>query len=154
MALSCVQILLMIGMLVTGSINTLSKKAQNDCIAPGFPDPKFNHTATPHSFDHPWFQTIIMFMGETLCLFGLCVIRKRERDAFKTQTLQKVINSYEATSTEVMQQPRIFHWIFVIPTLCDLVGTSLAGINLVYVDASVCVPSSANPTTASSVHRY
>lgn len=30
-AFSCMQIVLMIGMLITGSINTLSKKAQNDC---------------------------------------------------------------------------------------------------------------------------
>ncbi|WAR19076.1 S35F6-like protein [Mya arenaria] len=62
-ALSCLQILLMIGMLVTGSINTLSKKAQNDC--------------------------------------------------------------------------KILQPIILVPTLCDLVGTSLAGIGLLYVDASV-----------------
>lgn len=31
MALSGFQIVLMVGMLVTGSINTISKKAQNDC---------------------------------------------------------------------------------------------------------------------------
>lgn len=31
-AFSCLQIFLMIGMLVTGSINTLSKKAQNDSV--------------------------------------------------------------------------------------------------------------------------
>ena len=30
-ALTCTQILLAIGMLISGSINTLSKKAQNDC---------------------------------------------------------------------------------------------------------------------------
>ena len=30
-ALTCAQILLAIGMLISGSINTLSKKAQNDC---------------------------------------------------------------------------------------------------------------------------
>ena len=29
---TCLQIILMIGMLITGSINTLSKKAQNDCM--------------------------------------------------------------------------------------------------------------------------
>ena len=31
-AFSCLQICLMLGMLITGSINTLSKKAQNDCM--------------------------------------------------------------------------------------------------------------------------
>lgn len=31
-AFSCLQIFLMIGMLITGSINTLSKKAQNDSV--------------------------------------------------------------------------------------------------------------------------
>ncbi|XP_041353589.1 solute carrier family 35 member F6-like [Gigantopelta aegis] len=135
MALSGVQILLMIGMLVTGSINTLSKKAQNDCVVEGYPDRSSNNTTKPHEFDHPWFQTWIMFIGEMCCLIGLCIARRRERQAYlKKEALSR---KQEGEVLEPLVQKKVFHLIFLIPTLCDLVGTSLAGIGLLYVDASV-----------------
>lgn len=31
-----------------------------------------------HDFDHPWFQTLIMFSGEALCLIGLVYQRRKE----------------------------------------------------------------------------
>ncbi|KAK3092644.1 hypothetical protein FSP39_005347 [Pinctada imbricata] len=131
MAFTCMQIVLMVGMLITGSINTLSKKAQNDCIVKGYPDKSANNTSTPHEFDHPWFQTLIMFIGETLCFFGFCITRKRERDKHK--------NELPLNEEEIPQQfkNRLFQWVVAVPTVCDLIGTSLAGIGLVYVDASV-----------------
>ncbi|XP_021378022.1 solute carrier family 35 member F6-like [Mizuhopecten yessoensis] len=129
MALSCRQILLMIGMLVTGSINTLSKKAQNDCRAPGYPDHKANGTTSPHDFNHPWFQTLIMFIGETICLIGFCVVRKRDRDRWRAES--------HINAAEMPHPNRLIQLVVAFPTVCDLVGTSLAGIGLVYVDASV-----------------
>ena len=38
-----------------------------------------------HKFDHPWFQTLIMFSGETLCLLGLIYQRRKERKAVRDQ---------------------------------------------------------------------
>ncbi|XP_067682026.1 solute carrier family 35 member F6-like [Haliotis asinina] len=134
MALSGMQIALMIGMLVTGSINTISKKAQNDCVAPGYPDRSANSTTKPHDFDHPWFQTFIMFIGEMSCLFGLCVIRRRERIAYAKEVTSQTLPQ---APIRPLQQKRIFELILIVPTLCDLIGTSLAGIGLLYVDASV-----------------
>ena len=32
-----------------------------------------------HKFDHPWFQTLIMFSGEALCLIGLIYQRRKQR---------------------------------------------------------------------------
>ncbi|ESO96502.1 hypothetical protein LOTGIDRAFT_159919, partial [Lottia gigantea] len=135
MALTCVQVLLMIGMLVTGSINTISKKAQNDCSAIGYPDKSKNNTATDHDFDHPWFQTWIMFIGEMGCLIGLLIVRRRELNTYR-----KLNVWVENTGNAPIKPPehkRIFQWVFLIPTVCDLIGTSLAGIGLLYVDASV-----------------
>ncbi|KAK3597431.1 hypothetical protein CHS0354_040171 [Potamilus streckersoni] len=134
MAFTCFQVLLMVGMLVTGSINTLSKKAQNDCIASGYPVKSGNKTTSdPHQFNHPWFQTLIMFIGETVCLFGFCAVRRRERLALQ----EKVGDKPEESSSETPKQARIFQPLIIIPTICDLIGTSLAGIGLVYIDASV-----------------
>lgn len=132
MAFSCMQIVLMVGMLVTGSINTLSKKAQNDCIVKGYPDKSKNNTAEPHEFNHPWFQTLIMFIGETICLIGFVIVRKRERDKRK--------NEFSVTALDELPkqfQNRLIQLVVAFPTVCDLIGTSLAGIGLVYVDASV-----------------
>ncbi|KAK6183553.1 hypothetical protein SNE40_011011 [Patella caerulea] len=133
MALTCIQVLLMIGMLVTGSINTISKKAQLDCTVKGYPDK--NGTSKEHDFDHPWFQTWIMFIGEMFCLIGLLIVRRRE-----IQTWKKLSIWTERVGGAPIDPPthkRVFQWIFLIPTVCDLVGTSLAGIGLIYVDASV-----------------
>ncbi|XP_070577855.1 solute carrier family 35 member F6-like [Ptychodera flava] len=138
------QMLLALGMLVTGSINTLSKKAQNDCVVKGISlptGPNGTMEATAHPFNHPWFQTVIMFIGETLCLIGLIVYRKRERSLYKKQILGNIQDSNDDYSqpitVEAPNQPRIFQFIFLIPTICDLFGTTLAGIGLVYVSASV-----------------
>ncbi|CAH1263583.1 SLC35F6 [Branchiostoma lanceolatum] len=132
MALSCVQWLLVLGMLVTGSINTLSKKAQNDSKVKGVPGPNGTE-AVEHDFDHPWFQTVIMFIGEMCCLIGLFIQRKRERDQFRKQIMQ----DFNQEPIEALQQGRVFQFIFAVPTICDLFGTTLAGIGLLWVNASV-----------------
>ncbi|XP_020622439.1 solute carrier family 35 member F6-like isoform X1 [Orbicella faveolata] len=136
-ALTCTQILLALGMLISGSVNTLSKKAQNDCSARGLKD---EHGNEVHKFDHPWFQTGLMFIGETMCLIGLYFHRRRERQKLR-QNLMSVTrgesNSTDEPSAELSQQPRVFQWIFAFPTICDLFGTTLGGIGLLYVNASV-----------------
>ncbi|XP_078001326.1 solute carrier family 35 member F6-like [Glandiceps talaboti] len=141
-ALTVQQILLAIGMLVTGSINTISKKAQNDCNVTGIGIPNKNGTLVykEHPFDHPWFQTVIMFIGETICLIGLAIHRRRERKTYRKQVMiniQETVDYSEPISITAPYQPRVFQWIFAIPTICDLFGTTLAGIGLVYVSASV-----------------
>ncbi|XP_052106885.1 solute carrier family 35 member F6-like isoform X1 [Mytilus californianus] len=132
MALSCFQIVLMVGMLVTGSINTISKKAQNDCKVEGYPDRSANNTRTVHEFNHPWFQTLIMFFGEMICLGGYCIVRKKERDKRRKEYAEQ-----NKDMTDIPPQPRIVQLIIAVPTMCDLIGTSVAGIGLIYVDASV-----------------
>lgn len=32
----------------------------------GYPDKSKNNTAEPHEFNHPWFQTLIMFIGKKI----------------------------------------------------------------------------------------
>ncbi|KAJ7382382.1 hypothetical protein OS493_035444 [Desmophyllum pertusum] len=100
---------------------------------------KDEHGNEVHKFDHPWFQTGLMFIGETMCLIGLFFHRRRERLKFKQNLMS--VNRDEGSSgdasTEIQQQPRVFQWIFAFPTVCDLFGTTLGGIGLLYVNASV-----------------
>ena len=124
-----------IGMLITGTINTISKKIQNDVevfirvliiivVVPVqhliFVQKSEGMEGEVHTFTHPWFQTAVMFMGEALCIIPYL--------------LSKFCCASES-SAEPFRWKNI--WLFIIPTICDLVGTSLAGIGLLFVSASV-----------------
>lgn len=113
--------ILVVGMLITGSLNTLTKKAQNQSFARGI-------YGEEHKFNHPWFQTILMFYGEAVCLIVYEIQRRKKRK--ERETLQNIQDS-------VAEQEQVLTGIFVVPTLCDLIGTTLSGIGLLYVPASV-----------------
>jgi len=127
-----------LGMLLSGCINTISKKAQNDSYAAGW-------GGIYHKFKHPWFQTIIMFFGEALCIFGYMIQRRNAR----IQRLQQLhLQQTTATQTTPLvdsgkpQPPdestrKIFQPLLLIPTVLDLLGTTFGGIGLVYVAASI-----------------
>ncbi|XP_058964706.2 solute carrier family 35 member F6 isoform X1 [Pocillopora verrucosa] len=131
------QILLTVGMLIAGSLNTVTLKAQNNCSARGLKD---MNGKEEHQFEHPWIQTALMFLGEMICLIGLFIHQRKERLKYKQRLLHDGIDgrSYkEATQTRKSLQRRVFQWIFAFPALCDLCGTTLATIGLLYVKASV-----------------
>ncbi|KAL5265614.1 hypothetical protein ACHWQZ_G006361 [Mnemiopsis leidyi] len=113
--------ILVAGMLITGSLNTLTKKAQNQSTARGIYGEKAK-------FNHPWFQTLLMFYGEAICLI---VYEWQRRKARKERE-----NQIQDTDAEP-QPERVLTGIFVVPTICDLIGTTLSGIGLLYVPASV-----------------
>jgi len=119
--------LLACGMLLSGCINTISKKEQNTSVAKGW-------NQGEHTFTHPWFQTIIMFLGEALCIFGFLTQRRRALSAE-----QKNIQSEETEKPKDEKggvHARVWQPILFVPTFFDLLGTSLGGIGLVY-----CAPS-------------
>lgn len=76
-----------------------------------------------------------MFIGEALCLVGLLVERLRSRRR-RQQVSYESINGDVAQDNKAPKEAKnVFSWIFVLPTLCDLGATSLAGIGLLYVPA-------------------
>jgi len=119
--------LLAFGMLLSGCINTISKKEQNTSFAKGWLNDE------KHSFTHPWFQTIIMFLGEALCIIGFLITRHNAR--IKEQ---KNIQAQEAPAAPEVGgvKAKLFQPILLVPTFLDLLGTSFGGIGLVY-----CAPS-------------
>jgi drug/metabolite transporter (DMT)-like permease len=77
MRLSPAQIGYIAGMLVTGSINTVAIKTMSQMNSVGI-----NDEDAP--FNHPWFQTALMFLGETTVLLmfvALIVSEKRKAEA-------------------------------------------------------------------------
>lgn len=81
-----------------------------------------------------------MFVGEMTCFIGLFIHRRKERQKYKQRLLHEGINrrTYEEDApTRKSLQTRVFQWIFAFPAVCDLFGTTLATIGLLYVKASV-----------------
>eukprot|EP00164_Ancoracysta_twista_P002055 GFYU01002707.1.p1 GENE.GFYU01002707.1~~GFYU01002707.1.p1 ORF type:complete len:403 (-),score=130.55 GFYU01002707.1:286-1494(-) len=126
-----VKYMLVAGMLITGSINTISKKMQNQSTAEGV-------DGDVHKFSKPWFQTVIMFSGELVCLLWLYVsfwiYQYRVR---RQSTAQTSLLSDASTIKEVKINNEISPFLLLIPACCDLLGTTLAGIGLLYTYASV-----------------
>eukprot|EP01094_Clydonella_sp_ATCC50884_P002698 TRINITY_DN12057_c0_g1_i1.p1 TRINITY_DN12057_c0_g1~~TRINITY_DN12057_c0_g1_i1.p1 ORF type:complete len:418 (+),score=103.37 TRINITY_DN12057_c0_g1_i1:36-1256(+) len=146
-----VRIILVVGMLVSGSINTLSKKWQNDSTSTGI-------GGVEQSFEEPWTQSLFMFTGEAICMLGYFATIFYERHT--AQVGSDAVLSHASYSTNVAPQdeeepiiassrpkdrvdimleryPALEPFLFLFTSFFDLIGTTLAGIGLLYTPASV-----------------
>eukprot|EP00042_Codosiga_hollandica_P020955 m.70382 g.70382 ORF g.70382 m.70382 type:complete len:415 (-) comp50132_c0_seq1:75-1319(-) len=161
------QLALVAGMLISGTINTVVKSSQNDCWQLGYYtdyqcynedtlESSYNETAclaadytwtNERQFDAPWTQTLLMFIGESLTLWAFLIERRRvvrgEREpllgpqhALNDDPEEIKLRNERAENSASLRTP-LFQPILLIPTLCDLTGTTLAGIGLLYIYASV-----------------
>lgn len=153
--LSWWHVALVVGMLVTGSTNTLSKKLAYDSTARGL-------DGTVKKWDKPWTCTLVMFLGEAMCmLFFLNRVRasrsRGKRKGLETEPLLDVathasMNSAggdggaavggrraSADHTHVEGTvPSASSWcVCLLPALCDVGGTTVSGIGLLFTSASV-----------------
>jgi len=114
----------MASMLFSGAINTLTKKYQFQTCAPSLdgktdPDCRSQGKEGEEVFRKPWFQNYIMFMGEASILFYF-LHRRRKRPFAQVAPLRSRRSL-----------------IFALPALCDVLGTGLGGIGMVYVSAPI-----------------
>jgi len=96
-----------VGMITTGSINTLATKLADVTSAEGI-------DGTTSTFNHPFVQALGMFLGELSCLGAYYIsLWKYGRDA---------------------KDKPFSPWIFLPPAMCDMAATSLmyVGLNLTY----------------------
>merc|ERR1719171_1542588 len=98
----------MLVMLISGSANTLLMKFQVVQQVPGA------EGGRPVGFDHPFFQTLLMMIGELLCLAWFLATRDRQQKPSSNPP-----------------------WIFLIPCICDWTATTLVNAAYVFVPASV-----------------
>jgi len=103
-----------VGMVVTGSINTLATKWADKQSAPGHPG------GEPHPFDHPFLQAVCMFIGEFTCFIVYKIWAYTKR------------NSSDANLGNQDFSPLIF----LAPAACDMTGTSLMYVGLNFTFAS------------------
>jgi Nucleotide-sugar transporter. len=108
----------MLGVLIFGTANTLISKAMDQQSAKG------------HEFNHPYFQTATMFLGESFCLVAYRIYLKSQntRVSVKKELLMdKTGKLYN----------KLGNFIFLIPAFFDLVASTLTFIGLVLSAASV-----------------
>jgi len=126
------QLLLALGMLITGSINTIATKVADWQRAPGasYNDPcplwpGDNSTSVdarkPCAFIHPFFQALFMFIGEFTCLGAFYAQRAWQRS--RNQPVKPAL-------------PFKQMYIFLLPACCDMTATSTMYIGLLLTYAS------------------
>lgn len=98
----------MIMMLISGTANTLLMKFQVMQQVPGVAG------GAPMGFDHPFFQTLLMMIGELLCLFVYFMTREKTDKPSSSSS-----------------------WIFLVPCMCDWTATTLVNAAFVFIPASV-----------------
>lgn len=109
-------------MIVTGTCNTVFLKLQN----------KFYDTILGYPYQHPWFQTLIMFIGEFYCaLFWLCMRGKikREEEMEKEERISK--------GEEIEELPEASPFFFLVTMGCDLIGSTLLNFALLNMAGSI-----------------
>ena len=183
-------ICLVAGMLITGSVNTISKKVGYDTCSKGEPGIKGTPTARgalagqfpcpkgERKFQKPWTQTLVMFTGEACCLLYFLWDNRKRRARRAARADAAVLNDV-AGSNNPAKSPLSPLYNFFSPSLarakfggrkgggggggdgddgkpilglkdlgwrnvlvcwlpacCDLGGTTVSGIGLLFISAS------------------
>ncbi|KAJ0183676.1 hypothetical protein K1T71_000099 [Dendrolimus kikuchii] len=116
MAWTNYQKFLAVMMVITGSINSLSTKWADNLKSEG-------SDGQDHNFDHPFLQTLSMFLGEMLCLLVFKIIFFMNRHTGE----HALINGSQNFNPFILMPAAMF----------DLVGTSIMyiGLNMTYVSS-------------------
>lgn len=113
----------MVGMLISGTSNTLVLKYQDNTVAAG------------HPYMHPFLQTAFMFFGEFICL-GVFQLKRayfRANNPYPTLGLNDEVNGVDTGRYKINIHP----WLLAIPASLDLIASTLTFISLTMIDASV-----------------
>lgn len=121
------KVLLVVVFLISGSINTMTKKWQFQSCGPS--DHVIHDDGKPTKcpegekhFHKPWTQNIQMFCGEASVMALFFARRKQHtRDIVETGT----------------PGGRPPFYIFLLPCCCDVLGTGVGGVGMLYISASV-----------------
>ncbi|KAF9345792.1 hypothetical protein BGX26_002733 [Mortierella sp. AD094] len=142
---------LVIGMLVAGTANTVISKYQDMACVKNCdnPDPK-----THEHFEQPIWQTLNMFIGETLCLVVASVCAYLAEKYGRAKWADLVLDDQEEEILAVVESDGLivppshahikkkklegFYVLLLwLPTLCDMTASTLMNVGLIYCAASV-----------------
>ena len=108
-------------LLITGSINTIANKLQQNTCSKGV---KYK--------GHQKFITFCMFNGELLCLLIYWLKDGRLKKKVKSESL--IVNE-EDNNNNSKKEPKI--WYFLFPALFDILGSSISSISLTFLPTSI-----------------
>ena len=115
--------LFMLLLLITGSINTIANKLQQNSTSLGV---KYK--------GHQKFITFCMFNGEFLCLFFYWLKDGRK----KNKTNKSENKTSEINETEnINKKKKAKFWYFLFPALFDILGSSISSISLSFLPSSI-----------------
>ncbi|KAK2460573.1 hypothetical protein APHAL10511_007043 [Amanita phalloides] len=124
--------LLLAGMILTGSSNSLWGKWQDmQCVENcADPDPAFHVL-----YEQPVWQTLQMFLGEMLCFLPVIYASLQARYSSHVQLpLESDVPAKSQSAYEMTGWAVTLLWI---PALCDLTGTTLMNVGLLYTPVSI-----------------
>jgi len=121
------------GMILTGSSNSLWSKFQDMQCVENCSDPNpSNHVL----FEQPVWQTLQMFIGEMLCFLPVIYMwLKSRRHTVHVQTDSEPDLHDKFDSPRPLQGWKIL--LLWIPAACDLAGTTLMNVGLLYTPVSI-----------------
>lgn len=123
---------IMAGMLLTGTANTVVLKIM-DVAKADYTDPVTKKLVKDGDFNHPFFQTALMFLGELCVLFAYFISEAvKKRKAISDPASPGTIAA-ERTNLKTKINP---FWL-AIPGSCDFFGSTTMFFSLLMVDASV-----------------
>ena len=110
---------LALGMLITGSLNTLTTKEADNLTSTD----RYGNVV---AFSHPFVQAVGMFIGEFLCLIVFYALVLRASRAAPGSEASKLARAKPFNPA-----------IFILPALCDMTATSCMYVGLALTDASI-----------------
>lgn len=149
-------LILVAGMLITGTANTILNKFQDRQCVGNCDDPDFTKR---HHFEQPLWQTLNMFIGEFSCIIvylytryfsqtttplfdssrnnssGETFLDEGEIPRFNSEDTDNPIFLNHAPPTEVLAGKKML--LMWIPCFFDICGTTLMNVGLIYTSASV-----------------
>ncbi|OCH95605.1 hypothetical protein OBBRIDRAFT_788152 [Obba rivulosa] len=130
---------LIAGMLITGSSNSLWSKYQDMQCVENCDDPNPTHHVL---YEQPVWQTLQMFLGEMLCFLPVVYTWLRSKRA--SPALQLPAESEEEPAgglkAQLFEPEHLHGWRVLLlwfPAACDLTGTTLMNVGLLYTPVSI-----------------
>lgn len=123
-----VTVMLIVAMLFFGSYNTINTKLEDQTCAPSLGGSPGTCPVGQKLWAKPWLQNILMFFGEASLLVVYAITRKRP-----------VVSPTDPAggSSPAGARPQTPFYIFAIPAFCDVFGTGLAAVSMLYLDATI-----------------
>jgi drug/metabolite transporter (DMT)-like permease len=92
-----------------------------------------------HNFGKPWFLTLVMFVAEVLALVFYQISLRLKANSPDSAMYTDLVEGNDSPVTASRTPPSRLRLYLTLglPALCDLVGSALMGIGLLYIDASI-----------------